>query len=616
MDQLVLYIRAGYPVIYLVTHEENRVLRFLAAATVAVRDADSKNNRQQSSKSLFRYREGRGRGLQRVKNCDSEENAGTQNQGEGEPAVNDPDPGNPFSRCFEPKTSEDWINASDRFNKLELAHNLNQKQSCRDAIESVVDAKVTNVSTTDPSRLGNSICVFFDIHGSLSKDPDGMEADAAGNPIPSNVRTVRWAAEKLREDYDSGAATDGSPYKTLIFVGPSASSLSMELERDLVVMDFPLPETDELCKVLNPKLDINSGEDLVSELKRVGLSSKTYSDMAGAGRGLTLENYKRGLNVISCRGEEIGTDRHIDELHEIKGRSINNEALHFTPRVDVKLGGLDKAITWIKGHSRLLDENFRLEYKLPAPKGALLFGASGAGKSQMARLMASEFGMPLLRLDVGALFGKYVGEAEERTRRALETAEILAPIVLWLDEIDKSFIGISDGGDNGVSARVFGHFLTWLAEKETPVFVAATANNHNNILRDFPEFARPGRFDKVFWVGLPDQVARAAILKIKLEQWKGDFGDTLDDVCKELAAIAIDMTGAELEAAVYEAAKSAALEGHLQLTKERLQSHIEWGAKRAMYRMVYAGAGDDPTLREKYEENRNDAVTIRQWDEV
>ena len=135
---------------------------------------------------------------------------------------------------------------------------------------------------------------------------------------------------------------------------------------------------------------------------------------------------------------------------------------------------------------------------------------------QLAKYIAKCFGLALLRLDVGSLFGKYVGESEEKTRKALSLAETLAPVVLWVDEIDKAFSGMSGNGDNGVAKRVFGTFLTWLAEKTDDVFVVTTANEFRDLLSNFPEFGRKGRFDEIFWVPLPDQVAREQIFRIYL----------------------------------------------------------------------------------------------------
>ena len=153
-------------------------------------------------------------------------------------------------------------------------------------------------------------------------------------------------------------------------------------------------------------------------------------------------------------------------------------------------------------------------YGLPAPKGVLVTGVPGSGKSMTAKAMATAWGLPLLRLDIGRVFGGLVGASEQNMRTALRTAEAVAPCVLWIDEIEKGFAaGASGTGDSGTSARVFGTFLTWMQEKTAPVFVMATANNISLLP---PEFLRKGRFDEIFFVDLPTASERKVIFRIHL----------------------------------------------------------------------------------------------------
>ena len=231
------------------------------------------------------------------------------------------------------------------------------------------------------------------------------------------------------------------------------------------------------------------------------------------------------------------------------------------------------------------------------------------------------------RLDVGALFGQYVGESEERTRQALQLAEVLAPVVLWLDEIDKAFHGVGAGGDNGVSARVFGHFLTWLSEKQDSVFVAATANDFRSLLERFPEFGRKGRFDEIFWVGLPDEVGRREIFEIYLRklvkrgylQIDGDAlvrlatknnkdlphdEDLLSRLCFLLAqnAVSSQMTGADIEYAVSEALYAAYdtardVGGGGDLTPDLVMEAVERIHNRAQYYSMLEPTGGCINLR-------------------
>jgi SpoVK/Ycf46/Vps4 family AAA+-type ATPase len=187
--------------------------------------------------------------------------------------------------------------------------------------------------------------------------------------------------------------------------------------------------------------------------------------------------------------------------------------------------------------------------QLDAPKGVLLLGVQGCGKSLAASACAGIFNVPLLRLDCAALFDKYVGESERNLRESLSTADLLAPCVLWIDEIEKGFgTGDSDGGS---SRRVLGAFLTWLAEKRSRVFVVATANDISSLP---PELVRKGRFDEIFFVDLPDQKTRAEILRIHAAR----RGITLDAASLETLAQACDgFAGAEIEQAVVAAVYSA-----------------------------------------------------------
>jgi SpoVK/Ycf46/Vps4 family AAA+-type ATPase len=174
----------------------------------------------------------------------------------------------------------------------------------------------------------------------------------------------------------------------------------------------------------------------------------------------------------------------------------------------------------------------------------LLVGVPGCGKSLSARALAGAWGVPLLRLDVGRIFGSLVGSSEANLRRAIQTAEAVSPCILWIDEVEKGFAGVGGQGGGGVTERVFGYFLSWLQDKKSPVFVAATANDLSGIP---PEFLRQGRFDDIFFVGLPGKAERETILRIHLAKRKrvpDGYGLAL------LADATEAFSGAELEQAV------------------------------------------------------------------
>ena len=198
---------------------------------------------------------------------------------------------------------------------------------------------------------------------------------------------------------------------------------------------------------------------------------------------------------------------------------------------------------WCNGFSEQARQN-----GLPYPRGLLLVGIQGTGKSLTAKAIAHHWHLPLLRLDVGRLFAGLIGESESRTRQMIQISEALAPCILWIDEIDKAFAGVDGRGDSGTSSRVFGTFITWMAEKTSPVFVVATANNIQALP---PELLRRGRFDEIFFVGLPTQEERKAIYEVHLSRLRTHNLQNYD--LERLAYETPNFSGAELEQAIVEA---------------------------------------------------------------
>lgn len=502
MDRLNLLIQAGYPVIYIVSSEEARVMECLTRIVSRIRVS-------QPTKYLWRWYEGIG--LERLDNLS---------------------PGD--SRQPVP-----WMHASGQAQIQGGGRWVSLPNTARAdlALDAFVNVRQDNVPT-----LTDGLVVFFDLHPYLRSDP----LSGAG-PL---VRPLRKAAADFRKYYEDNRGQKPPRYKTIVIVAPSAVGISSELEHDQIVIDFPLPEIDELRTTFN--LMVGSGRlrfpETVppAEIRQVCGANATPDEyrrllgemVAGAGRGLPLDDYKLGLNMFSVEGGAL-TSTHVEQMLRLKSKAISDRALEYTPHVAVELGGLTAVKEWVRLRKNpVISEDVRRQYKLASPKGVMLCGVSGGGKSQLAKLIAKEFSLALLRLDVGALFGMYVGESEERTRKALMLAEVLAPVVLWIDEIDKAFSGMGGNGDNGVSSRVFGHFLTWLSEKTDSVFVVATANNFQPLLGQFPEFGRKGRFDEIFWVGLPSEEARRTIFEIYLSGlWREGY---LIVDTQELAAIQQD----------------------------------------------------------------------------
>jgi hypothetical protein len=316
-------------------------------------------------------------------------------------------------------------------------------------------------------------------------------------------------------------------------------SIPSELSEVLTVLEFPLPAAPDIREELS-RLLMGLGQSL---------SARTLDDLVRSAQGLSLERIRRVLaRAIAAHGELRSDD--IELILEEKRQTIRQtQILDFYPATEriSDIGGLDNLKDWLLRRGGSFSEKAR-QYGLPYPRGLLLVGIQGTGKSLTAKAIAHHWHLPLLRLDVGRLFGGLVGESESRTRQMIQLAEALAPCILWIDEIDKAFSGVDGRGDSGTTSRVFGTFITWLAEKTSPVFVVATANN---IAALPPEMLRKGRFDEIFFVGLPTQEERMAIFSVHLSRLRPHNLKSYD--IDRLAYETPDFSGAEIEQILVEA---------------------------------------------------------------
>jgi len=245
------------------------------------------------------------------------------------------------------------------------------------------------------------------------------------------------------------------------------------------------------------------------------------------------------------------SSEHITEVFAEKQQIVRKSGLleYYSADEDfAQVGGLAVLKDWLNKRSRAFTAEAH-DFGLPPPKGILLLGVQGCGKSLCAKAVSRLWQLPLLRFDMGRMFGSLVGSSEENVRRAISVAESIAPAVLWVDEIDKSFAGSQSSGitDGGTTARVFGTFLTWLSEKQAPVFVVATANDVSQLP---PELLRKGRLDEIFYVDLPSDEERAEIFRIHLAK-RGRNPEEFDLVA--LSQSSRDFSGAEIEAGIISA---------------------------------------------------------------
>ncbi|MEA5512757.1 AAA family ATPase [Nodularia sp. UHCC 0506] len=327
--------------------------------------------------------------------------------------------------------------------------------------------------------------------------------------------------------------------KNLVLLSPRVA-IPDDLTEVLTVVEFPLPAAPEI------KTEV---ERLLQSTGQNSLSGKILDDLVRSCQGLSMERIRRVLaRAIASHGELQPED--VDLVLEEKRQTIRQtQILDFYPATEriSDIGGLDNLKDWLLRRGGSFSEKAR-QYGLPHPRGLMLLGIQGTGKSLTAKAIAHHWHLPLLRLDVGRLFGGLVGESESRTRQMIQVAEALAPCVLWIDEIDKGFSGLGAKGDAGTASRVFGTFITWLAEKTSPVFVVSTANDIQALP---PEMLRKGRFDEIFFVGLPTQDERKAIFNVHLSRLRPHNLKSYD--IERLAYETPDFSGAEIEQTLIEA---------------------------------------------------------------
>ena len=289
--------------------------------------------------------------------------------------------------------------------------------------------------------------------------------------------------------------------KTIIIIG-SDLTIPKELQDLITVLQFQLPLENEISQELNR---------LVNSLN-IKIDPQLFENLTRACQGLSLERIRRVLSKIIATYKTIDNNSIAILLSEKKQIISQTEILEYTS-VDEKitnLGGLDNLKDWLKKRKTAFGIQAS-NYGLPTPRGLLLVGIQGTGKSLTAKAIANEWQLPLLKLDVGKLFGGIVGESESRLRQMINVAETISPCILWIDEIDKAFSSTESKGDSGTSNRVLATFVSWLSEKKKPVFVIATANNIDLLPL---EIIRKGRFDEIFFLDLPKKEEREEIFKI------------------------------------------------------------------------------------------------------
>ena len=379
---------------------------------------------------------------------------------------------------------------------------------------------------------------------------------------PLAVARLRALTHKIIYD-DNVVAT--------VFLVSSQPFVPPELEKFITIFDQPSPEEGEIEKTIQDhvaKHGLSVEEDVTSQLVL-------------AFRGLSAYEITRLLNRAHQRDGAIGIDDIelvIDEKKQIVKKNGILEMISVTEEMG-DVGGLKVLKKWLNQKAKIMaDLPKALKYGVETPKGTMIVGMPGCGKSLTAKATSALLGLPLLRLDIGSLMGRYVGDSEANMRQALRLAETVSPCVLWVDELEKAFTGIGGGASGGseVTSRLFGYFLTWMQEKTKPVFVVTTANDISALP---PELLRKGRFDEIFYVDFPDEEERVEIIKVHLKK-RGKHRSGLK--VKQLAEKTEGFSGADLEGIVKDAIEQAFLDDessfdwtHLHESMTNSQSHAK-----------------------------------------
>ena len=321
--------------------------------------------------------------------------------------------------------------------------------------------------------------------------------------------------------------------------------LPVELEKYVTVLNIPLPD----------RLDMERTLVQVERQCKITLSVEMRNRMVDAALGMTSMEADLAFCLAAVK-DDLGENAP-NTVSSEKEQIIRKSGIldYFPKNENLKdVGGMDVLKDWLFKRQKAYEKKAR-DFGLQKPKGLLLLGVPGCGKSLTAKTIASFWNMPLLRLDIGKVFQGLVGSSEDNIRKAITTAEAVAPSILWIDEIEKGLSGLGSNGDSGVSSRIFGQFLTWMQEKDSPVFVIATANNISNLP---PELLRKGRFDEIFFVDLPTVEERKEIFKLHLEKRLKDKEvasevSEIKDLCTNLAQMTEGFIGSEIEQVVVSA---------------------------------------------------------------
>jgi ATP-dependent 26S proteasome regulatory subunit len=392
---------------------------------------------------------------------------------------------------------------------------------------SIQSQKSRHAATKDPlaaldmvlEQVEPALFVFKDFHPFLTRQNFAI------------IRRLKDIALHLKDSF-----------KTILLVSP-VLEIPVELEKEITVLNFPLPAREDLSALLDRII----AEIRDSKQVSIETDATDRERLLQAALGLTLGEAENVFAKILVKDHRLSGENVHEVLAEKQQIIRKSGLLEYCATAETfsYVGGLAVLKDWLNKRAAAFSDQARA-FGLPAPKGILMLGVQGCGKSLCAKAVSTQWQLPLLRFDMGRMFGSLIGSSEENVRRAIAVAESVAPAILWVDEIDKAFAGAQGSAvaDGGTTARVLGTFLTWLSEKVAPVFVVATANDISQLP---PELLRKGRLDEIFFVDLPGLAEREEIFRIHLAK-RGRDADTFDTAA--CAAASPDLSGAEIEESI------------------------------------------------------------------
>jgi hypothetical protein len=418
-------------------------------------------------------------------------------------------------------------------------------------IRSLEEERVDGLLEQAAQRLGGRTLLRWDFIDGLSGAPNRsgeatrnpMAALACLDPLPPEQGALLVLRDFHRYCEDAGvcrrlrnlASSLRQAPRTLVITAPDWA-IPRELEDSITLLDLPLPGAEEIRQLLST----------IAGASGYPMAPAVCEQLTAACHGLSEQRVRQLAARALARRGQLGEADLAEVLEEKRQAIAKSELLEYCPSEasPADIGGLEALKHWLEQRHMAFSEE-AMRYGLPLPRGVLLVGPQGTGKSLTAKAIAHSWSMPLLRLDVGRLFAGLVGASEARTRDMIQRAEAMAPCVLWIDEIDKGFGGDSRS-DGGTSQRVLGTVLTWMAEKTSAVFVVATANGVDKLPG---ELLRKGRFDEIFLLDLPSADERRSILDLQLRRRRPKHSITLEVLVDRTAGF----SGAELEQTVIEA---------------------------------------------------------------